>query len=117
MNIFLLIFLGFSTGTIGAFFGIGGGFIMVPILLFLGFSTHKAVGTSLLTIFLTSISAVIMHYKLGNIDVKTSLILGGSGIMGALLGAFLINHVEGTYFKKYFAVLLFFVSLSLFFKK
>jgi len=108
---------GVIVGIGAAFSGLGGGFLMVPILLYLGFSAQKAVGTSFLGILVISISALIAHNKLANIDYKYGILLGIGGIIGAQIGARLVEHVSTDNFKKIFAVVLIGLAGYLFFKK
>ena len=86
--------LGVLVGIGAAFTGLGGGFLMVPILLFAGYSAHKAVGTSFLAILVISISALVAHNKLANVDYKVGILLGLGGIVGAQIGARLLEHVS-----------------------
>ena len=72
-NYFLLVGSGVLVGIAAAFTGLGGGFIMVPLLLFFGYAAQKAVGTSFLAILMISISAVLAHNKLQNIDYKAEV--------------------------------------------
>lgn len=116
-NYFLLVASGVLVGVAAAFTGLGGGFLMVPLLLFFGYTAQKAVGTSFLAILLISISAVIAHNKLQNIDYKVAVLLGVGGVMGAQVGARLVEHVSTGQFKKVFAVVLVGLAAYLFFKK
>ncbi|MDP4857903.1 MAG: TSUP family transporter, partial [Desulfobacterales bacterium] len=86
-NVLLMIVIGVGVGIGGAFTGLGGGFLMVPLLLFLGHTAQKAVGTSFLAILVISISALIAHNKLANIDYRAGILLGIGGIIGAQIGA------------------------------
>ncbi len=108
---------GIVVGIGGAFTGLGGGFLLVPYLLFLGFSSEKAVGTSFLAILAISVSALIAHNKLSNVDYKIGIMLGVGGILGAQIGARLVEHVSTAQFKRIFAFVLFGLALYLFFKK
>ncbi len=87
INSLIIIASGVLVGIGASFTGLGGGFLMIPILLYLGFSAQKAVGTSFLGIFVISISALIAHNKLGNVDYKYGILLGIGGIAGAHIGA------------------------------
>ena len=116
-NLFLMIGLGVFVGIGGAFTGLGGGFLMVPLLLMMGFAAQKAVGTSFLAILVLSISALIAHNKLANVDYRVGLLLGIGGIVGAQIGARLVEHVSTASFKKIFAMVLVGLALYLFFKK
>jgi len=116
-DLFTLLFLGVFIGVGAAFTGLGGGFLLVPLLLFLGYSAQKAVGTSFLAIVIISLSALVAHNKMANIDMKTGLLLGIGGILGAQLGARLVEYVPTAQFKRIFAVVLVGLALYLFFKK
>jgi uncharacterized membrane protein YfcA len=119
MSIQMLIMVasGVLVGIGAAFTGLGGGFLMVPILLFLGYPAQKAVGTSFLAILVISISALIAHNKLANVDYKIGLLLGMGGIIGAQVGARLVEHVTTAHFKKIFALILVALAVYLFIKK
>jgi uncharacterized protein len=108
---------GVIVGIGASFTGLGGGFLLVPILLYLGFSAQKAVGTSFLAILVISISALIAHNKLANIDYKYGILLGIGGIVGAQIGARLVEHVSTDSFKKIFAMILVGLAVYLFVKK
>lgn len=108
---------GIVVGIGASFTGLGGGFLMIPILLYLGFSAQKAVGTSFLGILVISISALIAHNKLANVDYRYGILLGLGGIIGAQIGARLVEHVSTDSFKKIFAVILVALAVYLFVKK
>jgi len=116
-NYFLLVASGVLVGVAAAFTGLGGGFLMVPLLLFFGYAAQKAVGTSFFAILLISLSAVLAHHKLQNIDYKVAVFLGIGGVIGAQVGARLIEHVSTGQFKRVFAVVLVGLAAYLFFKK
>jgi uncharacterized membrane protein YfcA len=116
-HLFMMIVSGVLVGIGASFTGLGGGFLMVPFLLFLGYSAQKAVGTSFLAILVISISALIAHNKLDNVDYKIGALLGIGGIIGAQVGARLIEHVPTDMFRKIFAGVLIGLALYLFFKK
>ena len=90
---------------------------MIPLLLFMGYSAQKAVGTSFLGILIISISALLAHNKLANVDYRAGLLLGAGGIIGAQFGARLVEHVSTAGFKKFFSFLLAGLAVYLFFKK
>lgn len=119
MDLKLLIILaaGVIVGVGASFTGLGGGFLMIPFLLFLGFSAQKAVGTSFLGILIISVSALIAHNKLANVDYRFGVMLGLGGIVGAQVGARLVDHVSTESFKKIFAVILVGLATYLFVKK
>ncbi|MCK4837393.1 MAG: sulfite exporter TauE/SafE family protein [Desulfobulbaceae bacterium] len=117
MTLLAILASGIVVGAAASFTGLGGGFLMVPILLYLGFSAQKAVGTSFLGILIISASALIAHNKLAHVDYKYGLLLGVGGIIGAQLGARYIEHVPTDSFKKIFAVILVCLAAYIFFRK
>ena len=108
---------GVGVGIGAAFSGLGGGFLMVPLLLFMGFNAQRAVGTSFLAILIVSISALVAHNKLANVDYRSGILLGIGGIIGAQVGARLVEHVSTANFKKILALILLGLAAYLFFKK
>ena len=90
---------------------------MVPLLLLLGYPAQKAVGTSFLAILVISLSALIAHNKLANVDYRVGLLLGAGGVVGAQVGARLVEHVSTASFKRIFAAILVGLAGYLFFQK
>jgi len=113
----MIILFGVIVGIAASFSGLGGGFLMVPLLLFWGYSAQKAVGSTFLAIVIISLSALVAHNKLANVDYKVGLLLGLGGIIGAQVGARLLEHVATLHFKRIFAVIILGMALYLFFKK
>ena len=116
-QIIMMAALGIMVGIGASFTGLGGGFLMVPLMLFLGYSAQKAVGTSFLGILIISISALIAHNKLANIDYRAGILLGIGGIIGAQIGARLLENVPTDSFRKIFAIVLVGLAAYMFFKK
>lgn len=113
----ILILMGLGIGAGSAFTGLGGGFLIVPILLWLGFTGSKAVGTSVTAILIIAISSIIAHQRLGNIDFKVGLLIGVGGLLGAQIGAHFVSQVSTETFRKVFAIILAILSIYLFVKK
>ena len=95
--------------------GLGGGFLVVPVLLYLGKKAQLAVGTSLLVVFLIAISSVVAHYRLGNIDFKTGLMIAIGGIVGAQVGPMILQDMSEQNFKRFFAGILVLLAIWLVF--
>lgn len=117
VHMILMVLFGVLVGVGASFTGLGGGFLMIPLLLFMGYEAQKAVGTSFLAIFVISISALLAHKKLANVDYMAGVLLGIGGIIGAQAGARLVEYVSTANFKKIFAVILLGLAAYLFFKK
>ena len=113
----LLVIFGIAVGTAASFLGLGGGFLMVPLLLFLGYSADKSVGTSFFAILIIAISAVLAHGKLANVDYRAGVLLGVGGVIGAQIGARLVEGVSTPSFKRIFAVILLGLAMYLLIKK
>jgi len=76
-SIWPVVLIGLVVGFLQGFLGVGGGFILVPVLiLFLNMKTHYAVGTSLITIVISSIFAAFLYFQAGKVLVPVSLLLG-----------------------------------------
>ena len=101
-----LALVGFIVGILSSISGLGGGFMVVPLLIYLGREAKLAVGTSFVFILVVAISSLISHYRLGNLDIKTGLTLGLGGIIGAQIGPQVLQYVSEQNFKRIFAVLL-----------
>lgn len=108
---------GVLVGVGASFTGLGGGFLIVPLLLLLGYPAHKAVGTSFLAIVVISLSALLAHNKLANVDVRVGLLLGIGGVVGAQIGPRLLEHVSTASFKRIFAAILVGLAVYLFVQK
>ncbi len=116
-NLFLFIIAGIAVGTAASFTGLGGGFIMVPLLIFIGLSAQEAVGTSFVAILIISFSALFAHSKFQHVNYKVGTLLGLGGILGAQIGARLLQNVSTGVFKKIFAVVLLLLAAKIFFQK
>jgi hypothetical protein len=116
-NMWVFALCGIVVGFGASFSGLGGGFLMVPLLLFLGYSAQKSVGTSFLAILVISISALVAHNRLANVDYKAGILLGIGGIIGAQMGAYLVEHISTANFRKVFSFILLGLAAYLFFRK
>jgi hypothetical protein len=112
-----LILAGVVVGVAASFAGLGGGFLMVPLLLWLGYSADRAVGTSFFAILLIAVSAVIAHGKLANVDWRVGLWLAVGGIVGAQAGARLVDKVSTATFNKIFAAVLIVLGVKMLFQR
>lgn len=113
----LMVLGGVLVGIGASFTGLGGGFLIVPLLLTLGYPAQKAVGTSFLAILVISVSALVAHNRLANVDYRLGILLGIGGILGAQVGARLLENVATGSFKRIFAGVLVGLAAYLFFQE
>jgi hypothetical protein len=93
MTILLAIF-GILTGIVAGFFGVGGGMVLIPMLLFSGFSMKSAISISILQMVFTSIFGTFLNIKKNKDILKDGLILGVGGFTGGLLSGFIIKSLS-----------------------
>lgn len=91
MHIGVIIGLGGGVGFLSGMFGVGGGFLMTPLLIFLGVPPAIAVSTEANQIVASSVSGVIAHWRRGNVDFKMGGILLAGGVVGSSLGVLLFS--------------------------
>jgi uncharacterized protein len=82
----MLIGLGAAVGVLSGLFGIGGGFILTPMLIFLGVPPLIAVGTGACQVTASSVTGALGHWRRGNVDLRLGVILVASGVMGVTGG-------------------------------
>jgi uncharacterized protein len=119
MNIFLFILIGIVAGILSGMFGIGGGVIIVPALVFLcGFGQLKAQGTSLAILLPpVGILAFIEYYKKGQTNLQAGVLIAIFLIIGSIFGAKLAQLLPTSILKKGFGIFMIIVSLKMIFSK
>ena len=86
INAFLLLGLGGLVGILSGMFGVGGGFLMTPLLFFIGIPPAVAVATEANQIVASSFSGFLAHFRRKNVDIKMGFVLLVGGIIGATIG-------------------------------
>ncbi|MDT8272423.1 MAG: sulfite exporter TauE/SafE family protein [Desulfomonilia bacterium] len=111
-SILLFLLIGIAAGISSGLFGIGGGVIIVPALVFIaGFSQHSAVGTSLAILLPpVGLAAVIEFYRHGHVDIKVGLLVALGLFLGAWLGAFVANKLPQAHLRLYFGLFVIFMG-------
>ena len=94
LNAFLLLGLGGLIGFLSGLFGVGGGFLMTPALLFIGVPPPVAVGTEANQIVASSVSGVLAHWQRGNVDFKMGFVLLIGGLFGSTFGVWLFAFLR-----------------------
>ena len=91
LNIFLVLGMGGAVGFLSGLFGVGGGFLMTPLLIFVGVPPAVAVATEANQIVAASVSGVIAHWRRGNVDLKMGFVLLVGGGVGSTFGTFVFR--------------------------
>jgi uncharacterized membrane protein YfcA len=101
-----LAFIGLAAGFFGALFGVGGGIVMVPLLLYVGFAPRRAMATSLAAIGLIALEGVIFYGVYGDLKPLAAAAVGIPAAFGAVGGATLQQRLENRTLSLGFAALL-----------
>ena len=94
VNAFLLLGLGGIVGILSGMFGVGGGFLMTPLLFFIGIPPAVAVATEANQIVASSFSGVLAHLKRKTVDLRMGCVLLVGGLFGAALGVVVFNYLR-----------------------
>ncbi len=94
VNIFLVLGLGGAIGLLSGLFGVGGGFLMTPLLIFIGVPPAVAVGTQAAQTVASSVSGVTAHMRRGNVDFMMGAVLTAGGFVGSGIGVWLFNVLK-----------------------
>ena len=86
VDIFLLLFLSLAVGILSGLFGVGGGFLMTPFLIFMGIPPVYAVPNEVNNILATSVSGSLTHWYKNTLDYKMGLLIVSGGVVGTLIG-------------------------------
>jgi hypothetical protein len=86
VDVFLILAMGGAVGFLSGVFGVGGGFLMTPLLIFIGVPPTVAVTTGANQILAASVSGVLAHLRRGNVDLKIGVVLTAGGFAGSAVG-------------------------------
>jgi uncharacterized protein len=113
------VLLGVAAGIMGGMFGIGGGTILIPALVFLfGLTQHQAQGTTLaIMIPPIGLLAALRYYYSGNVKLGIAGFICLGFFVGGLIGAHIVQHLPELLLKRFFGFFLLFVSLRMIFTK
>lgn len=118
-NSIVLLLIGFGIGAIGTLIGAGGGFLLVPLLIF----THPALPPEIITaisiviVACNAVSGSIAYARSGRIDFKAGILFAAYTIPGSILGVLATKYIPATAFNIAFGIILILLSVFLFFKK
>ena len=114
---FELVLVGVFIGTMSGFFGIGGGMILTPILLVLGFDIKSAIGISIMQMVFSSIFGSYLNYKKGLLLLGEGMFVGAGGFMGGFIGGYVTGYVSDDILQVLFFALLLFALFRLLYSK
>ena len=118
MNYLIAGIIGLFGGVASGLFGVGGGIVMVPAMMFfLKLDLKVAVGTSLAVIVPTALAGSFKHFQQGNLDWRVAAMLAPTAMLGSYGGAWLTKHIASADLKKMFGGFLVLVGLRLIFFK
>lgn len=124
MEFVLYLVLGALAGLMAGLFGVGGGMVIVPVLVFSftlqGFApeilTHLAIGTSLATIVFTSINSILAHHRMGAVRWPLVLWMTFGIVFGAVLGSLTAEMIQGPHLQKIIGVFAILVAIQMAFE-
>jgi uncharacterized membrane protein YfcA len=106
ISLWIILGVSFLTGLLAGVLGVGGGFIRMPLLVYLvGVPTHVAVGTDLFEIIISAGFGTITHGLKGNVDILMALVMGTGAAIGAQIGAVSTRYFAGPRIRLFFSVL------------
>jgi uncharacterized membrane protein YfcA len=106
ISVWLILGVGLITGVLAGVLGVGGGFVRMPMLVYvLGIPTHVAIGTDLFEIMISAGYGTLTHAIKGNVDVMMALVMGTGAAVGAQFGAVLTRYFSGPRIRLLFSVL------------
>src|SRR5438105_10549185 len=94
VNALFIILLGFIVGVLSGMFGVGGGFLTTPLLIFYGIPPPVAVASAATQITGASVSGVMVHMRRGGVDLKMGLVMIAGGLAGSVVGAALFRVLQ-----------------------
>jgi uncharacterized membrane protein YfcA len=108
-----LILIGIAIGAMSGFFGIGGGMILVPLLLIIGFNIKSAIGISLMQMVFTSIYGSYLNFRKGSLLLSDNIFVGVGGFIGGFLAGFITQKIPSNILKYLFIILIIFALYRL----
>lgn len=119
MNYLLYILLGLVAGVFGGMFGIGGGTILIPALVYMfGLTQHQAQGTTLAVMIPPiGLLAAMRYYYSGNVKLNMAFFICLGFLIGGLIGADIVQKFSEPLLKKMFGVYLLVIAVNMIFKK
>ena len=92
--IYELLSFGIIAGFIGGFFGVGGGMVLIPLLLFIGFDMKSAIAISIMQMVFTSLFGTFLNYKKNKDFLNNGILIGIGGFCGGILSGFVVSSIS-----------------------
>ncbi len=106
ISLWIILAVGLLSGLLAGFLGVGGGFLRLPMLVYLiGVPTHIAIGTDLFEVIISAGYGTLTHALKGNVDILIALVMQTGAAVGAQIGAVSTSYVSGPRIRLYFAFL------------
>ena len=99
---FELLSFGVIAGFIGGFFGVGGGMVLIPMLLFIGFDMKNSIAISIMQMVFTSLFGTYLNFKNNKAFVQDGLYLGFGGFVGGLVSGYIVSNVSNSFLQYLF---------------
>jgi len=96
VNALFIVLLGFAVGVLSGMFGVGGGFLTTPFLIFYGIPPTVAVASAATQITGASVSGVMVHRRRGGLDLKMGTVMIVGGLFGSIVGAAIFRLLQST---------------------
>lgn len=116
IEILEFVLLGIGIGLLSGFFGIGGGTILVPALLYMGFATKEAIGISVVQMVFSSIYGSYLNNKKGSLDIAMISMISIGGFFGAQIGGVVTSNMNDKTLEFLFLIFVIFAIVRMFFK-
>ncbi|MGP1394084.1 MAG: sulfite exporter TauE/SafE family protein [Inquilinaceae bacterium] len=94
VHLLLILAMGWGVGFLSGMFGVGGGFLMTPLLIFIGVPPAVAVGTQANQLVAASVSGVLGHWRRGNVDVRMGSVMLAGSTVGTVVGVWIFGLLK-----------------------
>ncbi|MGB6421083.1 MAG: sulfite exporter TauE/SafE family protein [Anaerolineales bacterium] len=106
ISLWTILLVGFISGVLAGFLGVGGGFVRMPMLVYIvGVPTHIAIGTDLFEIIFSAGYGTLTHALKGNVDIMIALVMHTGAAIGAQIGAISTRYFTGPRIRLFFSFL------------
>lgn len=116
-DIFIFLVFGTVVGIVSGFFGIGGGSVVVPTMIFMGYSIKTAVGVSVVQMLFSSIFGSYLNYKAGKLRINEGIFVSFGGFVGAIFSGFIVSNVSEIVLEIFLSFVLLISILKFFFSQ